>query len=50
MTEAQREELLKLAKIVQFNIPSRHQPEQFHIVKDDVVYRLRKLARRPEAQ
>lgn len=50
MTEAQREELLTLAKLVQFNIPSRLQPEQFHIVKDDVVYRLRKLARRPGAQ
>lgn len=50
MTEAQREELLTLAKLVNSNIPSRIRPDDFHQVKSDIVYRLRKLARRPEAQ
>lgn len=50
MTEAQREELLTLARLVQHNIPSRHRPDDFHTIKSDIVFRLRKLARNPEAQ
>lgn len=50
MTDAQREELLTLAKLVNTNIPSRLRPDEFHQVKSDIVYRLRKMARRPEAQ
>lgn len=50
MTEAQREELLKLARMVDANIPSRLRPDDFHTTKSDIAYRLRKLARTPEAQ
>ena len=50
MTDAQREELLTLAKLVNTNIPNRLRPDDFHQVKSDIVYRLRKMARRPEAQ
>lgn len=50
MTEAQREELLKLARLVDTNIPSRHRPDDFHCTKSDIVFRLRKLARNQEAQ
>lgn len=50
MTDGQREELLTLAKLVNTNIPNRLRPDEFHQVKSDIVYRLRKMARRPEAQ
>lgn len=50
MTEAQREEILKLAHLVNINIPSRLRPDDFHQTKSDIVFRLRKLARKPEAQ
>lgn len=50
MTDNQREELLKIAKLVDTNIPSRLRPDDFHQTKSDIVYRLRKLARNPEAQ
>lgn len=50
MTESQREELLTLAKLVQHNMPNRLRPDDFHQTKSDIVYRLRKLARNPEAQ
>ena len=49
-SDAQREELLTLAKLVNTNIPNRLRPDEFHLVKSDIVYRLRKMARRPEAQ
>lgn len=50
LTQAQREELETLAKMVAHNIPSRLRPDDFHQTKSDIVYRLRKLARYPEAQ
>lgn len=50
MTEAQRAELLELARLVKWNIPNRHRPDEFHAVKSDIEHRLRKLARNPEAQ
>lgn len=49
MTEAQREELLTLAKLVAVNIPNRLRPHEFHEVKSDIVSRLRKLARQEAA-
>ena len=44
MTEAQRNELLALAKLVKWNIPSAKRPDDFHVVKSDIEHRLRKLA------
>lgn len=49
-SDAQREELLTLAKLVAHNIPNRLRPDDFHTTKSDIVFRLRKLARNPEAQ
>ena len=49
-SDAQREEIIKLARLVDTNIPSRLRPDDFHQVKSDIVYRLRRMARRPEAQ
>lgn len=49
-SDAQREELLTLAKLVAHNIPNRLRPDDFHATKSDIVFRLRKLARNPEAQ
>lgn len=50
LTEAQRDELLSLAKRVAHNIPNRLRPDDFHQEKSEIVYRLRKMARKPEAQ
>lgn len=50
MTEAQRAELIELARLVKWNIPSAKRPDEFHQVKSDIEFRLRKLARNPEAQ
>ena len=49
MTEAQRTELLALAALVKWNIPSPKRPDDFHQVKSDIEHRLRKLARETEA-
>ena len=44
MTEAQRAELLELARLVKWNIPSPKRPDDFHLVKSDIEHRLKKLA------
>jgi hypothetical protein len=50
MTEAERAELMELARLVKWNIPSAKRPDEFHQVKSDIEHRLRRLARHPEAQ
>ena len=45
MTEAEKRELREIARAVAENVPSRHDPERFHVNKSDIAYRLRRLAR-----
>lgn len=42
------DELERLALAVQFLVPSRSDPEHFHIAKSEIVHALRDLAQRSE--
>ena len=48
VTPYQRECILVLRRRVMANMPSRHDPEAFHIEKSEIAYELQRLAREPK--
>lgn len=42
------ERLAELARRVQANIIGRHDPEKFHVEKDEIAHELRRIARQVE--